>query len=206
MTHTSSQHARLRFLRLSATVVAAVLLLAGCSVPFAADVSDTDVQGSSSSDSSGSKSQKDDATDDNAVATPGKHQVRLTMTGWAFDFTPTTCVNTDGVLRVSGLGVADESLRATGPGVNENDPTDETNFPAFLDIDIGEVDGWPAGKIFVYFFATDAAPTDEYIQAEVGGGGDYSMGDVLNGYELQVVIKSRDGTAIDTGTFMINCG
>ena len=194
---------------LSAVALTAALVLSGCSTPFDGNLfgSDAPVVGASPSESmEGSKNGANADQGNTAEVAPGQHHVRLTMTGWAWDFTPTTCVNTDGKLRVSGLGEADKSLRATGHGVDENDANDETNHPAFLDIDIREVDGWPAGKAFVYFFAKKAAPTDHFIKAEVGGGDDYSMGQMVEGYELEVVIKTEDDSPIDTGTFLINCG
>lgn len=189
MIDTSSQHARFRFLKLSATVIAAVLVLAGCSVPFDMSLSDPDAPNSFQPDSSENNAEKDDAGDDADAVTPGQHHVTLTMTGQSFTFAPTTCVNED------------DDLRISGPGVDDGDKA-----PVFLDMDIGRVDGWPAGKVFVYFNAKQAAPTDVYFEAEVGSGDDYSMGHVLNGFEAEVFFRNHDAVPTGDGTFMIICG
>lgn len=205
MTESPILRNRFRPLTLAATMVAAAMLLSGCTGLGSGTDPAPSTPGSTQSDGSGSGTGTDTAQDDVGSSTSGGHQARLTMTGIAYDFTPTTCEIGDKMVRVSGLGVADEALRADGPGVDVNDPNDHTNHPLFLDIDISEVDGWPAGKVFLYAFADKAAPTDSYIEAEIGGGDDYSMGDVLNGYELEVQFKHPDGEPVDTGTVMIRC-
>lgn len=185
MTQILSSRFRLRSLKLPALVAAAALLVSGCSASWDGDLLAPGTPGSTSSEQFSDGPQ----TGESGKAASGAHEVTLTMTGQTFTFSPTTCVNNDGDLTVSG------------PGVDDAD-----NTPMFLDIDIGEVDGWPSGKAHIYFFAENPAPTDVFFVGEVGSGDDYSMGHMLDGYELEVFFRNHDAVPTGDGTFVINCG
>lgn len=185
MTQFLSPRFRFRSLRFPALLAAAALLVSGCSTSWDGDLLAPGAPGSTSSEQSSDGTQKGESGD----AASGAHEATLTMTGQTFTFSPTTCINIDNDLTVSG------------PGVDDAD-----NTPMFLDIDISEVDGWPAGKAHIYFFAESPAPTDSFFVGEVGSGDDYSMGHVLDGYELEVFFRNQDAVPTGDGTFVINCG
>lgn len=117
------------------------------------------------------------------------HTATLEIDGQSFTFAPATCETSTGYPKVSGQGV--------------NHSVDE---PVFLDMDIAQVDGWPEGKAFVYLNSVDGTPGDEYFVGEAGSGDDYSMGNMMDGFEVELLLRSHDGTDIGTGVFLINCG
>lgn len=192
----------------AAVISSAVLLLSGCaptwqgspigSMSDGASQNQSSDQSSSSGSSDGAGSSGASGSSDNSGNDSGSSgdstasvafTATLMMAGQSFTFAPKTCINEDAHLVVSG------------PGVDDGDKS-----PVFLDIDIGEDDGWRAGPVVLYFNTSKRAPTNPYFEAMVGGGDDYSMGDMLNGYEVEVFFRNQDGVPTGPGTFTINCG
>lgn len=116
------------------------------------------------------------------------HKATLKLDGQSYTFAPTACETSEG------------NPIVTGPGVDHT-----LDVPVFLDMNIGRVDGFPDGKTFIYYDSVDGAPSDSYLVGEVGSGDDYSMGDMQDGFEFEVVIRNQDGAEAGTGMFLINC-
>lgn len=187
MINSSSQPARFKYLKAPATVVASLLILAGCSSPMAPETESSPTPSASVTQPSEPIVEQDDTeTDDSAL---GANQATLLMAGQSFTFELTTCTTTD------------EELLIAGPGVDDGD-----NSPSYLDIEIGRVDGWFEGKVFVSLNSDQPEPSGAYFEATVGSGHEYSMGEVMDGYEIEVNFVSNAGVPIGPGSFLINCG
>ncbi len=116
------------------------------------------------------------------------HKATLEVDGQSFTFAPTVCLTTDGRPTV------------LGPGVDKAD-----NSPVLLEMNIVDADGFPEGEIFVYLGAEDASSTDSYLMGVIGGGDDYSMGNMMEGFEVETFLRDQDASDTGTGTFVINC-
>lgn len=197
MAQNPSRRNALRRIGTPAVAVAAALLLSGCVTVWQGGMFGPDTPGAPPSNQSTDSDGTDgsDAVDDNAAedgaseATPGNHRAAFVFDDESFTFTPTLCVVDFG-----------EEIRVSGPGVVDADKT-----PVFMDIDIDWDEGSGAGTLFIYEGTDTSAANDNYIKGAVGGGNDFSMGDMRDGFEIAASYFTHDQEEMGEGTFTLNC-
>lgn len=173
---------------LTATVVAASLLLGGC----AADLTiggTADPEGSV--DDTGQGTTQDQQAPSEPQEAAGAGSVTISMAGQSFSFDADRCL------------ITEEDLLVGGPGRD-----DDSQEPAYLDIDLTTVSGLKAGEVRITL-GTDQqfVSTDEDLVAFVGEGYEYLLMHYDNGFQLEGEFRSSStSTPIGPGTVMVDCG
>lgn len=117
--------------------------------------------------------------------------VTVVMAGQSFTFTATTCM------------ITAEDVLVGGPGVD-----DESDDPAYLDIDFATIGSFKTGEVRINL-GTDApmTTTDEFYVGMIGSDHEYQMiyHDDGTGFELETNFLAGTGVGIGPATVTVTC-
>lgn len=173
---------------LTATVVAASLLLAGCAAELTIG-GPADPEGNI--DSTGQGTTPDQPAPSEPQGAAGTGGITISMAGQSFSFDADLCL------------ITEEDLLVGGPGRD-----DDSREPAYLDIDLTTVSGLKTGEVRITL-GTDQrfVSTDEDLIAFVGEGYEYLLMHHDNGFQLEGEFRSSTTSMlIGPGTVMVDCG
>src|SRR5690554_4143487 len=167
---------------LAAVAILSTFLLASCAAESAAPPASTpdDV-----------KLTEQESQGETSSETTSQGDVTVVMAGQSFTFTTTLCM------------ITDDDVLVGGPGVD-----DESNDPAYLDIDFATLGSTKTGEVRINL-GTDApmTSTDEFYVAFVDSDHEYELvyDDDGNGFELRADFIAATGSPIGSGTVEVSC-